>query len=50
VFVWAEGGECEVELPRALTDGKSSVTVELRPRAGSDPLQVARVWVYEYTK
>jgi hypothetical protein len=50
VFVWAEGGECEVELPRGLTDGRSAVTVELRPRAGSDPLQVARVWVYEYTK
>ncbi|MBL8723101.1 MAG: DUF2961 domain-containing protein [Planctomycetes bacterium] len=50
VFQWKEGGECEVDLPRALTDGKASVTVELRPRAGSDPLKVARVFVYEYTK
>jgi len=50
VFVWMEGGECEVELPRALTNGKSAMTVELRPRAGSDPLKVARVFVYEYTK
>jgi hypothetical protein len=50
VFVWKEGGECEVELPRALTDGKASFTVELRPRPGSDPLKVARAWVYEYVK
>jgi len=48
--VWKEGGQCEVELPRALTDRKSTMTVELRPRPGSDPLKVARVWVYEYTK
>lgn len=50
VFVWKEGGECEVELPRSLTDGNSSVTVELRPRLGSDPFKVARAWVYEYVK
>lgn len=50
VFPWKEGGECEVELPRALTDGKSAFTVELRPRAGTDPLRVARLWVYEYLK
>lgn len=50
VFVWKEGGECEVELPRALTDGKASFQVELRPRPGSDPLKVARAWVYEYVK
>ncbi len=50
VFVWKEGGECEVELPRALTDGQSTLTVEIRPRVGSDPVKVARVWVYEYTK
>jgi hypothetical protein len=50
VFPWKEGGECEVELPRALTDGRASFTVEVRPRPGSDPLKVARIWVYEYTK
>ena len=50
VFPWKEGGELEVELPRALTDGKAAFTVELRPRLGSDPLRLARAWVYEYTK
>lgn len=50
VFAWMEGGECEVELPRSLTDGKAAVTVELRPRSGSDPLKVARVFAYEYVK
>lgn len=47
-FPWKEGNECEVELPRALTDGKAAFTVELRPRPGSDPLRVARVRVHEY--
>lgn len=50
VFLWKEGGELEVELPRALTDRKSSMTIELRPRPGSDPLRLARIWVYEYTR
>lgn len=50
VFPWLEGGECEVELPRALTDGKATLQVELRPRPASAPLRVARVFVYEYTK
>ena len=50
LFPWKEGNECEVELPRSLTDGRTSFTVELRPRAGTDPLKVARVWVYEYSK
>lgn len=50
VYPWKEGGECEVELPRALTDGKAAFTVEVRPRAGTDPLRIARAWVYEYTK
>ena len=50
VFPWKEGGECEVELPRALTDGLSQFTVEIRPRLGSDALKIARVFVYEYTK
>jgi len=50
LFPWKEGNECEVELPRSLTDGKSSFTVELRPRLGTDPLKVARIWVYEYSK
>jgi hypothetical protein len=50
VFPWVEGGEAEVELPRALTDGKASFVVEIRPRPGSDALKVARAWVYQYTK
>lgn len=50
VYPWKEGGECEVELPRALTDGKQAFTVELRPRAGTDALRVARVWVYDYLR
>jgi hypothetical protein len=49
-YPWKEGGECEVELPHALTDGKNNMTVTLRPRPGSDPLMIARIWVYEYTK
>ena len=31
-------------------DGKAGMAVELRPRAGSDPFKVARIWVYEHTK
>ncbi len=50
VFPWVEGGEVEVEIPRALTEGKTAFTVELRPRAGTDPLLLARIWVYEYVK
>ncbi|HLQ38145.1 MAG TPA: DUF2961 domain-containing protein, partial [Planctomycetota bacterium] len=50
LYPWKEGGEVEVELPRALTDGLPTFTVELRPRAGADPLRLARVWVYEYLK
>jgi hypothetical protein len=50
LFPWKEGNECEVELPRSLTDGRASFTVEVRPRLGTDPLKVARVWVYEYLK
>lgn len=50
VFPWKEGGECEVVLPIALTAGKAQMEIELRPRAGSDPVKVARVWVYEYLK
>ncbi len=50
VFPWKEGGECEVELPLALTRGLSQFTVELRPRPGSDPLKVARVFVHESLK
>jgi hypothetical protein len=50
VFPWVEGGETEVELPRALTDGKASFVVEIRPRPGSDALRIARAWVYQYTK
>jgi hypothetical protein len=48
-YPWKEGGEAEVELPRALTDGKASFMVEVRPRPGSDPLRIARIWVYEYS-
>jgi hypothetical protein len=48
-FAWKEGGELEVELPRALTDGKNAFTIEVRPRASSDPLRLARVTVYGYT-
>lgn len=50
VFPWKEGIETEVELPRALTDGRNTFLVEVRPRIGSDPLQLARVWVYDYAK
>ncbi len=49
-FPWKEGNECEIELPLALTNNKNSFSVELRPKLGTDPLKVARVWVYEYTK
>jgi hypothetical protein len=48
VFPWKEGGECEVVLPLALTAGKATFTVELRPRPGSDPLAVERIWVHEF--
>ena len=50
VFPWKEGGECEVELPIALTRGKASFEVEVRPVAGTDSLRVAHVWVYEYLR
>jgi hypothetical protein len=50
VYPWKEGGECEVELPRTETDGKNSFLVEIRPRPGTDPLRVARIWVYEYLR
>jgi hypothetical protein len=50
VYPWKEGGMCEVELPLAATRGKASFVVELRPRPGSDPLRVARAWVYQYVK
>src|SRR5947207_2198484 len=49
-YPWKEGSEAEVELPRALTDGKSSFVVEVRPRPTSDPVNIARIWVYEYSK
>lgn len=49
-FRWKEGGELEVELPRALTDGKTQFRVELRPRANTDPFNLARAWVYGYTR
>lgn len=50
VFPWKEGAEVEVELPRALTDNRAAFTVELRPRPGTDPLQLARIFVYRYTR
>ncbi|MEC7584997.1 MAG: DUF2961 domain-containing protein [Planctomycetota bacterium] len=50
VFPWKEGGECEVELPIALTEGKASFEVEVRPVDGTDPLRVAHVWIYEYLR
>jgi len=49
-FRWKEGGELEVELPRALTAGKTQFTVEIRPRANTDPFNLARTWVYGYTR
>ena len=49
-FRWKEGGELEVELPRALTAGKTQFRVELRPRANTDPFRLARAWVYGYTR
>lgn len=47
---WKEGGELEVELPRALTDGKESFIVEIRPVAGTDPLRIGRVDVVGYSR
>ncbi len=47
-FRWKEGTELEVELPRPLTAGKTQFTVELRPRAGGDPFNLARLWLYGY--
>ena len=49
-FRWKEGGELEVELPRSLTDGKKLFQVEVRPRPGSKPLQIARIDVYGYRR
>jgi len=48
--VWKEGGETEIELPRALTDGKANFVVEVRPVAGSQPLRVGNVRVYAYDR
>lgn len=48
--VWKEGGETEIELPRALTDGKASFVVELRPVTGSQPLRIGNVRVYAYDR
>lgn len=50
VEVWKEGGETEVELPRALTDGKSNFVVEVRPVAGTQPIRVGNVRVYAYER
>jgi hypothetical protein len=50
IYRWKEGGELEVELPRALTDGKGAVTIEVRPRPESEPLAVGEITVYGYTK
>jgi len=52
VFPWKEGGECEVQLPRALTDNKTHFTVQLEPRTGPgiDDLNIARIKVYSYLK
>ncbi len=47
---WKEGGELEVELPAILTRGKRSFTVELRPRATTEPFNLAGIEVYGYTK
>lgn len=47
-FRWKEGGELEVEIPRSLTRNKTQFTVELRPRAGAEAFNLARVWVYAY--
>ncbi len=45
-----EGGECEVEIPVQMTKGRASFTVEIRPRPGSAPVQLAKAWVYQYHK
>lgn len=47
---WKEGGELEVELPRALTDGRSSFVVDVRPRAGTLPIRAGAIKVYGYTR
>lgn len=47
---WKEGGELEVELPRALTDGKSSFVVEVRPVASTQPVRIGRIEVFGYTQ
>ncbi len=47
-YRWREGGDLEVELPRALTDGKTTFTVEIRPRQGGDPLRIGHIFVYRY--
>lgn len=47
---WKEGGETEVELPIALTAGKSAMTIEIRPVAGTEPLRIGRARVYGYRR
>ena len=47
-FRWKEGGELEVEIPAALTRGKSGFTVEIRPRPGTDAVNLARIEVFGY--
>lgn len=49
VVRWKEGGELEVELPRALTDGKNSFQVELRAVPGTTPLRVGQIGIVGYT-
>lgn len=47
---WKEGGECEVELPKALTRGKATITVEVRPVPGTEPLRIGTITVYGYNR
>jgi hypothetical protein len=47
---WKEGGELEVELPRASTDGKRDFVLEIRPVGGTEPLRIGAIEVFGYTR
>ncbi|MBK8978324.1 MAG: DUF2961 domain-containing protein [Planctomycetes bacterium] len=47
---WKEGGELEVELPRTLTDGLTSLQIEVRHVVGTEPLRIGAIRVHGYTQ
>ncbi len=49
-FRFKEGGECEVMLPLGLTSSKTKFRVEIRPRASTDRLRLARVRLHGYLR